>query len=112
MDTAYTVARWTGMLMLITAAGLSLLVLLTVAQIAFTPGTVGIVQPINDFLAAELPLLAATNNDVESRIDVDPGVRLMMVWVIGVIGLIGASCILRALVGSGIALLGFVQRRD
>ena len=112
MDTAYSLARWAGMLMLATAAGLSLLVLLTIAQIAFTPESVGIVQPINDFLAAELPLLAATNNGEESRFDVDPGVRLMMVWVIGVIGLIGASCILRALVGSGIALLRFVRHHE
>ncbi|MDH3714892.1 MAG: hypothetical protein OET44_13735 [Gammaproteobacteria bacterium] len=52
METAYTVARLTGMLMLVTAAGISLLLLLTVAQILLTPESVGLVQLIDDFLLA------------------------------------------------------------
>jgi hypothetical protein len=109
METAYTVARMTGMLMLVTAAGISLLLLLTVAQILLTPESVGVVQLVDDFLAAELPLLAATTNDVESSFDVDSGVRLMALWIVGAIALIGVSCILRALVGCGTSLLRFVQ---
>ncbi|MEL7185665.1 MAG: hypothetical protein AAFN50_04410 [Pseudomonadota bacterium] len=106
-DTAAQLIRLLGYLLLATAAVVLSVALLTLYQVFFSPDSVAAVQVVKDFLAADVPLLMTEIRGQESRVDLDPSARMVIVFFIGAMTIIALTSMVRALVALGLQIVKF-----
>ena len=109
---ARTLARLTGTAMLGAAAVVVAVLLLIFGQVLFTPEAIPAVQAMLDFLSSEAPLFIAKNGDKVSSLEIAPGARLILVYFIGGFLLLALGSVLHGLIGGGLSLLKFAEKKQ